>query len=357
MKKIQKPGFRTYLFLVTFIAVCLTPIVANLLYNPAESNKPNTSPIIPTPLPTPSATIPIHRPTLDSQAAGDNTETIPTPTAADPTGPAVPAQSITLPLTVCVYAPVIYANYTAPVYTSTAIYTYTIIHTYPHDPNAFTQGLIFEDGVLYEGTGLRGRSSLRRVELETGEVLQIYELPNQYFGEGVTIYDDRIIQLTWQSNVGFVYDKDSFELLHTFDYPTEGWGITHDGEHLIMSDGTSTLYFWDPETFEVVNQIEVYDDDGPVVRLNELEYIQGEVYANVWQTDKIARIDPQTGHVVGWINLQGLLSQKDLPQTVDVLNGIAYDAAGDRLFVTGKLWPKLFEIELVPAGTLEIPGR
>lgn len=353
----KKPGFRTYLFLVTFIAVCLTPIVANLLYNPAESNEPNTSPIISTPIPTPSATTPIHRPTLDSQAAGDNAETTPPPTATDPIGPAVPSQSITLPLTTSVYAPAIYANYDVPVYTPTAIYTYTIVHTYPHDPNAFTQGLIFEDDVLYEGTGLWGRSSLRRVELETGEVLQIYELPDQYFGEGVTIYDDQIIQLTWKSRDGFVYNKDSFELLQTFKYQTEGWGITHDGENLIMSDGTSTLYFWDPETFEVVNQIEVYDDNGPVVRLNELEYIQGEVYANVWQTDRIARIDPQTGRVLGWINLKGLLSQEDLTQPVDVLNGIAYDAAGDRLFVTGKLWPKLFEIELVPAGTLKIPGR
>ena len=186
MNKFRKPGFRTYLFLVTFIAVCLTPIIANLLYNPAESNKPNTSPIIPTP----SATIPIHRPTLDLQAVGDDdvvVDTIPTPTASDPIGPVLPAQSITLPLTVSVYAPAVYANYDVPVYTPTLIYTYAIIHTYPHDSGAFTQGLIFENGVLYEGTGLWGRSSLRRVELETGNVLQIHELSSDYFGEGVTI--------------------------------------------------------------------------------------------------------------------------------------------------------------------------
>jgi len=153
--------------------------------------------------------------------------------------------------------------------------------------------------------------------------------------------------LTWQSQTGFVYDVDSFELLRTFNYPTEGWGITHDGNHLIMSDGTATLYFWDPETFETVRQIEVYDNDGPVVRLNELEYIRGEIYANVWQTNRIARIDPQTGRVLGWIELHGLLGAADPNRAVDVLNGIAYDAVGDRLFVTGKLWPTLFEIELV----------
>ncbi len=197
---------------------------------------------------------------------------------------------------------------------------------------------------------------MRKVELETGNILQIYTLPNQFFGEGVTIYDDKIIQLTWQSRIGFVYDEDSLNLLWTFNYPTEGWGITHDGTHLIMSDGTSTLYFWDPETFTETNRIEVYDDDGPVVRLNELEYIQGKVYANVWQTDRIAAIDPQTGQVVGWIDLEGLLSLEGTNQPVDVLNGIAYDAEGGRLFVTGKLWPSLFEIELVRQGTLHIPN-
>jgi glutamine cyclotransferase len=226
--------------------------------------------------------------------------------------------------------------------------TYEVINTYPHDPNAFTQGLVYEDGVLYEGTGLKGRSSLRKVELETGEVLQRLDLAAQYFGEGITIWEDKIIQLTWQSHIGFVYDKESFELLREFSYPTEGWGITHDGTRLIMSDGTATLHFLDPETFVETGSVQVFDSNGPVVRLNELEYINGEVYANIWQTDRIARIDPDTGKVTGWIDLTGLLSVEDLRQSVDVLNGIAYDAEHDRLFVTGKLWHKLFEIELVP---------
>ena len=228
--------------------------------------------------------------------------------------------------------------------------TYNVVNTYPHDRNAFTQGLVFENGVLYEGTGLRGRSTLRRVELETGEILQIHELPEEFFGEGVTIYGNRIIQLTWQSSVGFVYDvydKESFELLEEFNYPTEGWGITHDGNRLIMSDGTSILHFLDPETFEEIGRIEVLDRGSPVTRLNELEYVQGEIYANVWQTDLIARIAPLTGQVTGWIDLKGLLGPEDRSEPVDVLNGIAYDAENDRLFVTGKLWPKLFEIELI----------
>jgi glutamine cyclotransferase len=236
---------------------------------------------------------------------------------------------------------------TPPVIT---VLTYKVVNTYPHDRGAFTQGLVFESGVLYEGTGLHGRSTLRRVELETGDVLQMRELPEQFFGEGVTIYGNEIIQLTWQSNVGFVYDKESFELIKEFNYPTEGWGITHDGERLIMSDGTSTIHFLDPETFEEIGLIEVRDNEGPVIRLNELEYIQGEIYANVWQTDRIARIAPQTGQVTGWIELKELLSPEDRSEPVDVLNGIAYDAANDRLFVTGKLWPRLFEIELVPPG-------
>ena len=226
------------------------------------------------------------------------------------------------------------------------VYSYNIVNTYPHDPDAFTQGLVFEDGVLYEGTGLHGQSSLRRVELETGDILQIRELSDEFFGEGITIYGNRIIQLTWQSHIGFVYDKNSFELLQEFNYSTEGWGITHDGTRLIMSGGTSTLHFLDPQTFEEIGQVEVFDNDGPVTRLNELEYVQGEIYANVWQTDRIARIAPETGRVVGWIELGGLLTAEDCSQPVDVLNGIAYDADNGRLFVTGKLWPKLFEIEL-----------
>jgi glutamine cyclotransferase len=241
----------------------------------------------------------------------------------------------------------------SPVPTSSgviSVYTYDVLNAYPHDRNAYTQGLVFENGVLYEGTGRFGHSALCRVELETGEVLQIHELPAQFFGEGITICENKIIQLTWRSNVGFVYDKDSFELLQGFNYSTEGWGITHDGKRLIMSDGTSTLYFLDPQTFEEIGQLGVFDDDGPVNRLNELEYVQGEIYANVWQTNRIARIAPGTGQVTGWIKLGGLLSAEDRSEPVSVLNGIAYDAKNDRLFVTGKLWPKLFEIELIPAG-------
>jgi glutamine cyclotransferase len=231
----------------------------------------------------------------------------------------------------------------------TPVYTCEIIRTYPHDRNAFTQGLVFKDNILFEGTGLRGHSSLRRVELETGDILQISQLPERFFGEGITIYEGNIIQLTWQSGAGFVYAKNSFELLDEFTYPTEGWGITHDGNRLIMSDGTATLRFMNPETFEEIDRIDVFDSTGPVVRLNELEYIQGEIYANIWQTDRIARIDPETGRVIGWIDLTGILGQEDRIEPVDVLNGIAYDAENDRLFVTGKLWPRLFEIKLISA--------
>ena len=227
------------------------------------------------------------------------------------------------------------------------IYTYKVINIYPHDRNAFTQGLIFVDGVFIEGTGLHGRSSLRRVSLETGEILEYHELPPHLFGEGVTIYDNKIIQLTWRSNIGFVYDKDSFELLREFSYPTEGWGITCDDEYLIMSDGTANLYFLHTESFEEQKRIKVHDNKGSVERLNELEYVDGEIYANVFQTNRIARINPKTGKVVGWIDLSGILTVEDRRELVDVLNGIAYDSENSRLFVTGKLWSKLFEIELI----------
>jgi len=235
-----------------------------------------------------------------------------------------------------------------------SVYTYKIVNTYPHDKKAFTQGLVFEDEVLYEGTGLRGQSTLRKTELETGSILQIHKLPAQFFGEGITVHANRIIQLTWQSNVGFAYDKAGFRLLEMFKYPTEGWGITHDERRLIMSDGTSILRFLDPETFEETGHIQVYDGNGPVTRLNELEYVKGEIYANTWTTDRIARIAPQTGQVVGWIDLKGLLRPEDRTHSVGVLNGIAYDADNDRLFVTGKFWPKLFEIELVPMNQCRI---
>jgi len=224
-------------------------------------------------------------------------------------------------------------------------YTYNVVNVYPHDKSAFTQGLVFEDGFLYEGTGLWGQSTLRRVELETGNVTQLYSLPDQFFGEGITIFEDKIIQLTWTSGKGFVYDRSSFDLLQEFEYHTEGWGITHDGSKLIMSDGTATLYFLDPETFQTVGQVEVHDEE-PVEELNELEYINGSVYANIWKKDQIAIINPETGKVTAWIDLTGI---NDPEKTAEnVLNGIAYDQNGDRLFVTGKRWSKLFEIELIP---------
>jgi glutamine cyclotransferase len=226
-------------------------------------------------------------------------------------------------------------------------YTYRVVNVYPHDPDAFTQGLVYFNGSLYEGTGNYGKSTLRRVDLETGNVTQLYLLPTNLFGEGITVFGNNIIQLTWQNHVGFVYDVDSFELLHQFNYTTqEGWGITNNGTTLILSDGTATLCFLDPQTFQVVGSIEV-SDQKPVTNLNELEYVNGLVYANVWQQDKIAMINPQTGQVHGWVDLTGITGS----QTLDVdhvLNGIAYDPIGDRLFVTGKNWSELFEIELVP---------
>ncbi|MBN1583907.1 MAG: glutaminyl-peptide cyclotransferase [Anaerolineae bacterium] len=230
---------------------------------------------------------------------------------------------------------------------SVPVYTFRVINTFFHDPEAFTQGLVFLDGILYEGTGLRGHSSLRKVELETGAVLQQYDLPVQYFGEGIAILGDRLYQLTWQSQQGFVYAKETFELLEQFTYPGQGWGLTHDGVQLIMSDGTSTLRMLDPASLAEIGRVEVLDENMPVIRLNELEYIAGEVWANVWQTNNIVRIDPTTGRVVGWIDLDGLLQPEDVVQPVDVLNGIAYDADTGRIFVTGKLWPKLFEIQVL----------
>ena len=231
--------------------------------------------------------------------------------------------------------------------TSPISYTYEVINVYPHDSNAFTQGLAIDEGVMYEGTGLTGESSLRRVDLETGDVLQIYELPSNLFGEGITVFDDKIIQLTWQSQIGFVYDKSSFDLLQNFSYSTQGWGITTDGTRLIMSDGSANLYFLNPETFEKTGQVEVHDGNTSVTKLNELEYINGEVYANVWLTNKIAIINPNTGQVTGWIDLTGIYTPTG--DSNNVLNGIAYDSANNRLFVTGKRWSQLFEIKLIEA--------
>jgi glutamine cyclotransferase len=235
------------------------------------------------------------------------------------------------------------------------VYTYRVVNVYPHDPGAYTQGLVYEDGIFYEGTGLRGRSSLRKVDLETGQVLQFLPLADLYFGEGIAVLADDIYQLTWKSGIGLVYDKDSFGLLRVFTYPGEGWGLTHDGQRLVMSDGTPALRFLDPETLQETGQVKVSYEGRPVWALNELEYVKGEIYANIWKTNTIARIDPKTGKVIGLIDLEGLLEPQGYDGPVDVLNGIAYDAKGNRLFVTGKLWPMLFEIELVPQEQVYLP--
>jgi glutamine cyclotransferase len=232
---------------------------------------------------------------------------------------------------------------------SPPVYNYRIVNLYPHDEQAFTQGLVVEDGFIYEGTGLYGQSALRKIRLKTGDVLKSHKLPQEFFGEGIVLYKNKIIQLTWKSHVGFVYDKDSFKMLYTFYYPTEGWGITYDGRRLIMSDGTSHLYFLDPDTLKETGRVDVRDQNMPVTRLNELEYIRDEIFANVWLTDRIARIDPKSGRVTGWIDLEGLSPFKDNDDKMKALNGIAYDVKNNRLFITGKLWPKIYEIRLVPA--------
>ena len=234
-------------------------------------------------------------------------------------------------------------------FSATAANTYRIIHTYPHDPHAFTQGLVFVDGHLYESTGINGQSSLRMVDLESGRVVQQQPVDSKYFGEGLTNWGSTLVQLTWETHIGLVYDRFSFRLLRTFSYSEEGWGLTQDGKNLILSDGTATLHFIDPVTFKEVRQITVKDHGKPVSEINELEYVDGQVYANVWHSDRIARIAPQTGKVLGWIDLKGLLPEAERSSPEAVLNGIAWDAGHRRLFVTGKLWPKLFEIEVVPA--------
>jgi glutaminyl-peptide cyclotransferase len=226
-------------------------------------------------------------------------------------------------------------------------FTYEVIKTYPHDPEAYTQGLVFHEEVLFESTGLNGRSSIRKVDLLTGKVLKKVDVAPQFFGEGLALFNGRAYQLTWQSQRGFIYDLTEFGLIDTFSYTGEGWGLTHDGRSLIMSDGTPRIRFLKPDNLAVERVINVTDGSIPISQINELEYIKGEIYANIYMTDRIARIDPQSGKVTAWIiNLSGLLSPEDRQRPVDVLNGIAYDAARDRLFVTGKLWPKLFEIKL-----------
>lgn len=224
---------------------------------------------------------------------------------------------------------------------------YEIVHAYPHDPNAFTQGLVFVDGHLYESTGRQGHSSVRMVDLASGWVLKEYDLSKQYFGEGLTDWGDTLVQLTWTSGVAFVYDRSTFTVRRTFHYKGEGWGLTHDSASLILSDGSATLRFLDPNSFREIKKLKVRDEDNrPVSDLNELEYVRGQIYANIWHEDRIARISPATGRVLGWIDLSGLLQPSEVSAPEAVLNGIAYDSKSDRLFVTGKLWPKLFEIKI-----------
>ena len=227
------------------------------------------------------------------------------------------------------------------------VYSYRVVRTYPHDTKAFTQGLQYVNGFLYEGTGLNGSSTIRKVKLETGEVLQRRDLARAYFGEGITIWKTDLIQLTWQSNVAFVYDSKTFAPRRTFNYKGEGWGLTHDGTNLIMSDGTDELRVLDPATFAERRRIKVTALGTPLRNLKELEYMNGEILANVWTTDSVARVSPATGRVTGYIDLRGLLTPAER-DSADVLNGIAYDQKNDRLFVTGKLWPKLFEIKITP---------
>jgi glutaminyl-peptide cyclotransferase len=229
------------------------------------------------------------------------------------------------------------------------VYGYHVVRAYPHDRGAFTQGLEYRSGALYEGTGLYGRSSLRKVKLETGEVLQKSDLGPELFGEGITVLDDRILQLTWKNQIGFRYEQLSFKRIGEFSYEGEGWGLANDGTTIYMSDGSAQIRFWDAKTLKETRRITVRDGNQEIRELNELEWIKGEIYANVWNTWRIARISPQDGHVIAWIDLTGILTQTE--QAIDVgnvLNGIAYDFTGNRLFVTGKLWPKLFHVTLVP---------
>lgn len=233
--------------------------------------------------------------------------------------------------------------------TKTPRFSFRVVKAFPHDPTAFTQGLVFADGIFYESTGLRGYSTLRKVTPETGAVIQQVPVESQYFAEGLALVGNELLQLTWEEHTGFVYDKASLKRLRTFSYPTEGWGLASDGKSLVMSDGSSHLFFLDPKTRMPVRDLQVMDGARPVERLNELEFVRGELWANVWQTDRIARINPATGRVTGWIDLTGLLRPEARGPEGDVLNGIAWDKAGDRVFVTGKKWPFLFQIEVIPA--------
>jgi glutaminyl-peptide cyclotransferase len=232
--------------------------------------------------------------------------------------------------------------------TSVPTYTYQVVHVYPHDRYAFTEGLEYHDGFLYESTGLNGRSSLRKVRLETGEVVQQIPLDSRYFGEGITIIGSRIVQLTYTTEVGFVYNLSDFKTQRQFTYKGEGWSLTHNATSIFMDDGTDEIRIWDPATLAERRRIKVHDGPRAINNVNELEYVDGELYANIWQTDRIARISPTTGAILGWIDMSGLLTAKYRNGAEDVLNGIAYDSVHKRLFVTGKLWSNLFEVKIVP---------
>ncbi len=227
-------------------------------------------------------------------------------------------------------------------------YTFAIVRAFPHDTSAFTQGLAYCDGFLYEGTGLNGRSSLRKLRLESGQVVQHVELASEFFGEGITIIRNKVFQLTWKSEVGFVYDLKDFHLLREFSYSGEGWGLATDGRDIFMSDGTSEIRVLNGQTLQERRRIKVHDGSTPIDQLNELEFVEGQIFANVWHSDRVARISPQTGKIVGWIDFSGLLSPIYSRDPDAVLNGIAYDPVGKRLFVTGKLWPRIFEIRISP---------
>ncbi|MDR0372442.1 MAG: glutaminyl-peptide cyclotransferase [Nitrososphaerota archaeon] len=293
--------------MVIFLTVILTAGIITVVIHQTQITPP---PQTPTPTATPTANpTTINPPT-----------TTPNPTVASPTPEPTPSSPVQ--------------------------YTYIVVKTYPHDTAAFTQGLIYDNGFLFESTGGFGVSSLRRVDLETGTVLQQYNLPN-YFCEGLTLVGDTLIQLTWQSQIGFVYDKETFTLIGNFSYPTEGWGLTFDGNRLIMSDGSSKLLFLDPLTYQKTGEVNVLDGDKPITNINELEYINGDIYANIWMSQKIAIINPQTGQVKGWLDLTGINPQP-ITNPDSVLNGIAYDQETGRLFVTGKNWSYLYQIEIKP---------
>jgi glutaminyl-peptide cyclotransferase len=235
--------------------------------------------------------------------------------------------------------------------------TYRVVHAYPHDQHAFTQGLVYVDGLLYESTGIKGQSSLREEDLETGRILRMQIDSDRYFAEGLTDWKNTLIQLTWQSHVALIYDRATFRQLRTFRYDGEGWGLTHDAKSLILSDGTATLHFFAPDTFKELRRIAVNDHGKPVTQLNELEFIHGEIYANIWHSNRIARISPASGRVLGWIDLKGLMPRDQLSSDEAVLNGIAYDPDHGRIFVTGKLWPRVFEITVLPERARPIPVK